>query len=585
MAKVRYPHVNAANKYARDVVAGRISACLYVRQACQRHLDDLKKEKQANYPYRFDRAKGEKICQFAELMVHTKGKWAGQPIRLEPWQKFALAVPFGWVRKSDGLRRFREIYDEIPRKNGKSVLGAIIGLYMGFAEGEPGAEVYSAATSEKQAYEVFRPAYMMIYKNPGFRNRFNIDLGGTIKNPGNIYSLESDSRFETEIGKPGDGASPHCWLQDEYHEAKTDVAYDTGKTGMGARMQPMMVVITTGGTNTACPCYLKRKQAIKVLAGEIVNDELFVLIYTIDDEDGWQDFEQWRAANPNIGVSVMEDFLRSQHRTAIQESKKRNTLKCKHLNLWSNAGEVFFDMVAFDNAADPTMLLSDFGGRPVWMGLDLAAKKDLCALMLLFKEGELYSLFSRYYLPEDRTKGEDMEHYAGWAHDGYIQTNPGRRIDYSIIREDIEQFAKDFDVDPPIDNPGYKENSGKGAVCNDPWNAQQLVSELELKKIGVTEISQTVQSLSEPMKELDAVICSGKFRHDGNPVTQWCFANTMARIDKNDNVFPFKEGEENKIDGAAAAINAMCQAMVVDVEEACSGNDGSLLNLDDWDDW
>ncbi|SDE21097.1 terminase large subunit [Desulfuromonas thiophila] len=556
MAKEKHPHVNKANRHARDVVAGKVPACLYVVQACKRHLDDLKREKTAAFPYRWDAAAAQRVCGFAELMPHVKGKWAGGPITLEPWQCFALCVLFGWLKKGDGKRRFREIYWEIPRKNAKSSLGAVIGNYMFSADGEPGAEVYSGATSLDQAMEVFRPAWLMAKKLPGYRQRFGVELGGTDKNPGNIYSMATGSRFEAVIGKPGDGASVHCGIVDEYHEHQNDHMYDCFATGMGSREQPLLAVITTAGTNTASPCFHRRKQAIKVLSGEVVDDQLFALIYTVDADDDWTDFEVWKKANPNYGVSVFEDYLRRQHQTAIRDARKQNILKCKHLNIWSNAGEAFFNMVEFEKCADSTLDINDFFGEPAYVGLDLAAKKDLAALMILFRKGPDYFLFSRYYLPEEETRGEDKAHYAGWAHDGYIMTTPGNRIDYSHIEDDIKQLARDHDLSGA--------DNGGGEVCNDPWNAQQLVSGLENEGIAVTEISQTVNMLSEPMKELDAIISAGNLHHDGNPVTYWCFANTMARKDKKDNVFPFKEGDENKIDGAVATINAMCRAMVED---------------------
>jgi phage terminase large subunit-like protein len=222
--------------------------------------------------------------------------------------------------------------------------------------------------------------------------------------------------------------------------------------------------------------------------------------------------------------------------------------------VWSNAGEAFFNMVDFEKSADSMLSLNDFYGEPAFVGLDLAAKKDLCALMILIKKERDYYLFSRFYLPESETYGEDKAHYAGWVHQGYITAIPGNRIDYEYIREDIKQLAKDLDLSG--------EQNGGGEICNDPWNAQQLVAELEGMGLAVTEVNQTVNMLSEPMKELDAVICDGRFHHDGNPVTYWCFANTMARRDKKDNVFPFKEGDENKIDGCVATIIAICRAMV-----------------------
>lgn len=552
----KHPYVNMANKYAREVVSGKIPACLYIIQACKRHLSDkkLSEIKKSTFPYKFDEKKAEDICVFAELMPHVKGKWAGTPIKLQPWQCFLFCVAFGWVRKSDGLRRFREIYAEIPRKNSKSTIGAIIGNYMFTADKEPGAEVYSGATTLKQAHEVFRPAWQMADRIDLFKKRFNIELGGTSKNPGNIFSVETSSRFEAVVGKPGDGASVHCGIVDEYHEHLTDHMYDCFSTGMGSREQPMLVVITTAGTNTASPCYHKRQQALKVLDGQIEDESLFVLVYSIDRDDDWTDFEVWKKANPNFGVSVFEDYLRKQHQTAIQDARKQNILKCKHLNVWSNAAEAFFNMVDFEKSADSMLSLNDFYGETAYIGLDLAAKKDLCALMILIKKDHDYYLFSRYYLPEMETKGEDKAHYAGWVHQGYITAIPGNRIDYEYIREDLKQLAKDLDLSG--------ENNGGGEICNDPWNAQQLVSELEIMGLPVTEIPQTVNFLSEPMKELDAVISAGRFHHDGNPVTYWCFANTMARRDKKDNVFPFKEGDENKIDGSVATITAMSRAMI-----------------------
>jgi phage terminase large subunit-like protein len=583
---VKHPLTNKANKYARDIVSGKIKACELIKLQCQKHLDDLAKEKNANFPYRFDKAAAEKFCTFAELMPHVKGEWKGTLIILEPWQCFFFAIPFGWVRKKDGLRRYREIDAEIPRKNAKSTMAAIIGLYMAFVDGEPGSEVYSGAATEKQAHEVFAPAWKMVKYSPGFKKRFNLDLSGTEKNPGTIYSMSSGSKFEAVVGKPGDGASVHCGIVDEFHEHQTDHTYDCFNTGMGSRSQPMLVVVTTAGTNTASPCYNLRTQAIKILKGERKDETVFVMIFTIDPapkvKDGeekppepWTIFENWITANPNYGVSIFEDYMKAQHATAIADARKQNILKCKHCNIWSNAADAYFNMVDFALCGDPTLNILDFAEQPVYIGMDLAAKKDLCARMRLFKRGDDYYLFSHYYLPSSEVVDEENAHYAGWAHDDYIELHQGNRIDLNSVQEDIEQDAKDFDV--------TGEENGGGEVCNDPWNAQQMVSNLMNKDIEVTEIVQQSNILSEPMKEIDALIADGKFHHDANPVTFWCFANTMATPDKKDNVFPFKSAPQNKIDGALATMNAMCRAMVTEISE-CNGNDGSLMDYD-WDDW
>jgi len=549
---MRRPLTNKANKYARDIVSGKILACQYVISACQRHLNDLERAKKKSFPYYFNPDMSEKMLSFAQNMEHTKGKWAGKPLFLEPWQCFCLGIPFGWLKKGDNLRRFREIFLLVPRKNGKSIKGAALGNYMFAADGEAGSEVYSVANSLKQAHEVFRPAWLMTAALPDYRKHFGIELGGTRKNPGNIFSLKNNSRFEALIRKPGDGASPHAWIQDEYHEAKSEDSYDTGKTGMGSRSQPMMIVVSSAGTNTASPCYVLQKQVEKILSGETVNDEIFGIIYSIDKDDDWTDFKNWEKANPNIGVSVSKDFLKSQLKTGVQNSRKQNIIKCKHLNLWSNAGSAWLNMVEWEKSSRDLNIL-DFTEQPCYIGLDLASKIDIASKMYLFKQDDDYYLFSQHYLPEERIQGEDQAHYAGWFEDEYIEVTPGARIDLEKIQDDIKEDAKTFDL-------SGMENGG-GEVCNDPWNAQQLITNLMAEDIACVEIPQTVVHLSEPMKEIEAAIKSGNFYHDGNPATTWMVGNVCCRIDKKENVFPYKEAPENKIDGAVATITAMSRAM------------------------
>ena len=567
---VKHPFVNKANKYARDIISGKIVSCLYVKLSASRHINDLEKSKKPNFPYKFDLAKAEKAIKFAQMMPHTKGKWSGSLIVFEPWQCFIFACLFGWVKKSNNLRRFKEVYAEIPRKNGKSIVGSVIGKYMFSADGEPGAEVYSGATTLAQALEVFRPAWLQTSKTTGYKNRFGIELGGTEKNPGNIYSMSTGSRFEAVVGKPGDGASVHCGIVDEYHEHKDDTLFDCFDTGMGAREQPILAAITTAGTNTSYPCFAKRNQVISVLEGKKVNDEMFGIIFTIDKEDDWTDFEVWKKANPNYNVSVFGDYLKRQHQTAIQNSRKQNILKCKHLNIWSNAGSTWLNSVEWEKASDPTLNIDDFWGDPVFLGLDLASKIDLAACMPLFKRDGHYYLFSKLYMPEDRTKGEEFAHYAGWAHDGYITITPGSRIDIDYIQEDIEELARNHDMSG--------EENGGGELCFDQYNTAQLVPKLDSQKIECVEIPQTVKYLSEPMKEIEAALKDGKFHHDGNPVTTWAFGNVTVFEDRNGNIFPRKEGAENKIDPAVATSVGMCRAMV-EQKEVKNGNYGSLLDI------
>ncbi|EHP7038824.1 phage GP46 family protein [Escherichia coli] len=280
MSRKSYPNVNAANQYARDVVRGKIVACQFVIQACQRHLDDLMAEKSKSFRYRFDKDLAERAAKFIQLLPHTKGEWAFKrmPITLEPWQLFVICCAFGWVNKGSRLRRFREVYTEIPRKNGKSAISAGVALYCFACDNEFGAEVYSGATTEKQAWEVFRPARLMCKRTPMLTEAFGIEV-----NASNMNRPEDGARFEPLIGNPGDGSSPHCAVVDEYHEHATDALYTTMLTGMGARRQPLMWAITTAGYNIEGPCYDKRREVIEMLNGSVRGYIRECLQWMIDD--------------------------------------------------------------------------------------------------------------------------------------------------------------------------------------------------------------------------------------------------------------------------------------------------------------
>jgi phage terminase large subunit-like protein len=526
-----------ASKYARDALSGKIPACLYVRQACQRHLNNLESSKRPEYPFRFDREAADHICSFAENMVHVKGEWAGGKIKLQPWQIFLFSVTFGWLRKADGLRRFREIYWEIPRKNSKSTMGAIAGNYMAWADGEPGAEVYSGATSEKQAWEVFGPARLMVRNNREFREHFGIFVGAQ-----NLSCLEDGSKFEPIIGKPGDGASPHCALVDEYHEHSSSDLYDTMLTGMGARLQPMLMVITTAGTDTSGPCFAKRDYAVKVLAGVIENEELFPVIYTIDEEDDWTQEATWRKANPNYGVSVYADFLEARRKEAMQVASRQNVLKCKHLNVWSNAAVAWLNMLDWAKC-EQDISLSDFKGEKAWIGVDLAQKGDLTAMIILFRREKEYYLFGKYYLPEDTVRLPHNAHYQIWEVDGYLTVTPGAVTDYQFLLDDLLSWVTPYAIQ---------------GLAYDPNQATFLMQQVEKAvSFDVIEITQSRQSLNEPMQEFGAAVKDAKMHHDGNPVLTWMAANVKLPKGNVKYIIPCREGAQNKIDGIVAAIMAV----------------------------
>ena len=463
-------HPETAHRYALDVVTGKVLACKWVKLACERHLSDLNRTKLSGFPYVFDPAKASRICRFIEQLPHTKGDWAltvggrDNRIQLEPWQCFIYSVVFGWVHRETRLRRFRIAYICVPRKNGKSILAAGTGNYMFASDGEFGAEVYAGATCQRQAWEVFRPAKQMVQRTPRLREVFGIHVGAK-----NLAILDNGSRFEPVVGDPGDGASPSCAIVDEYHEHRTDTLVDTMRTGMGARKQPLLWIITTAGVNIAGPCHDLQRDVEKVLEGTIQREELFGIVYTVDADDDWTSELALKKANPNFGVSVFEDFLLAEQSAAIQNSRKQNIFKTKHLNIWCGANVAWMNMQKWKALADSSLSLEQFAGEPAWIGCDLSSSIDITAVVLVFKRllnGEPhYYVFGRYYLPRERAEDPDFQHYQQWLHDGYLFGIDGPTVDLTIVRTGLLLDAERFDVRQIAFDPwGRARNAARAAA-------------------------------------------------------------------------------------------------------------------------
>lgn len=539
-------HAERATEYARDVIAGRIVACQWVKLACKRHLDDLERQDTDGFPYVFDADKADKACRFIELLPHVKGRWAREreTIRLEPWQCFSVASIYGWVQAESGTRRFRKASVYVPRKNGKSITAAGVGNYMFAADGEAGAEVYSGASTEAQAWEVFRPAREMVRRTPDLQNAAGIEVNAkTLARPQDL------SMFAPVIGKPGDGASPHCAIIDEYHEHASSDQYDTMLTGMGAREQPLMFVISTAGDDIEGPCYDDWRTVQRILEGTVQDEEHYGIIYTIDEGDDWSDPAALEKANPNIGVSVSREFLLARQREAVQNARHQYRFQIKHLNVWVASRSAFYNAEKWRGLGDQTLTLDAMRGRYCYVGLDLASKVDVAAMELLFppdSQGEPWTLLSRFYVPEERLEEPEGERYRGWVTDGWMTATDGSKIDLQRIQDDIADLASVVDV---------------RGVAYDPWQAAQLAGNLEREGLKMVEYRQTVQMMSEPMKESEALILSGQIWHDGNPAMSWMIGNVVAKIDAKDNVFPRKERDQDKIDGPVAWISALGMAL------------------------
>jgi len=326
---------------------------------------------------------------------------------------------------------------------------------------------------------------------------------------------------------------------------------------MGAREQPLMLMITTAGSNIEGPCFDMQLDCQKMLEGSLDDDRTFALIYGIDEGDEWTSLESLKKANPNYGVSVNEDFLLAQLQQAKNNARKQSSFKTKHLNIWVGSKDAFYNVEKWRALSDPELSLDDFKGMPAYIGLDLASRVDIAAVEILIPFEGKYIQFGKHYLPE--AAAEEKEHYVKWTAEGILNVTGGEIIDFNEIKEDILELCEHLDV---IE------------LAYDPFQATMLVTELMEEGVNVVEMRPTVLNFSEPMKELDSLIRAGRIKHNGDACFTWMLSNVTGKLDKKDNIYPNKDRPENKIDGPVALMMALGRAML----EQTSGVAGAIEN-------
>ena len=523
--------VEPVGAYARAVQSGRVPAGKYHRLACVRHLADRKREKTARYPYRFDGVRAAKVVRFFLNLKHYKGEWAGEPIVLQPWQVFIVGSVFGWVHKKTGLRRFRKAYVEIPRKNGKSVLGAGVILYVTFADGEPGAEGYVTATKYDQARIVFDFAKKMV-KTSALKSHIHTSVR-------NMHQESTGSKLEPLSADHDsmDGLNVHACVLDEFHAQKDRGIIDVIETAMGSRRQPLLFEITTSGSDPLSPCGVEHDYARKVLDGVIGDETFFAFIAHADEGDDPFKAATWKKANPNYNVSVKPDDLKALARKAKHMPSALATFQQKRLDIWINTATPWLNLEGWragQTGDDAAELL----GRTCWGGLDLSSKTDLSALALAFQPeeaGERWRLLCWFFTPEDGLEEREQQArapYRQWVDEGHILTNDGTRIDQDFIRQTIHEVRSRYDVQ---------------RIGADPWNAEHLIRELndEWEEDRVVVVDQNFKQLSDASKELGAEVAGGRVDAGGNPVMDWMVSNVVVVTDNNENIRPTKDPNVN----------------------------------------
>jgi phage terminase large subunit-like protein len=508
----------------------------------------VKKKAKREGEFTFDEEAADlAVTFFPRFLEHVKAEWAGRPFDLDDWQKEQIVRPlFGWKRP-DGTRRYRTVYVEVPRKNGKSTLGAGIALILLYADHEPGAEVYSAAADRDQAAIVFDLAKSMVQASPDLSSRSEVYRRSiVVPRTGSAYHVLS-ADVKTKHGK-----NAHGVIFDELHAQPNRELWDVLTTSTGARRQPVVLAITTAGYDRESICWEVHDYASKVRDGVIQDDSFLPVIYGAALEEDWRDQKVWQRVNPGLGVSVKLDYLEQEARKAAETPSYQNTFRRLHMNQWTQQNTRWIDLTVWDacgGAVDPEALR----GRGCYAGLDLSTTTDIAALVLLFPpiEGDnQFHALPFFWVPEEtvaKRSRRDQVPYDAWVRDGFIEATEGNVADYDVIRKRINELLERYEL---------------REVAVDRWNASQITSQLVSDGVTMVPFGQGYRDMSAPTKELEKLLLSKRLRHSGNPVLRWMADNVSVRQDPAGNLKPDKAKSTGRIDGIVALIMALGRAIV-----------------------
>ena len=540
-------------KYSNEILNSDIVSNEKHKQACRRFLNDLEKQGTENFPYVFDEERGTRFIDWMKVFKHRKGVLAGQYIDPHIIQKFIFVNIYGWVHKDTGYRRFNKAYWGVGRKNAKSQSLGTVGSYESSAFGELSAEVYCAATKKDQAKIVWDEIDGMIRGNNDLKNKFKVAYGiiTHLKSGSTIKPLSKEDR------KTGDGYNPQCGIIDEYHAHETDEMYEIIESGMGARLQPLMMIITTAGFNLSNPCYrVEYKYVSQILDpnSPIENDQYFVMINELDKEDDIKDETNWIKANPILcSYEGGIEYIRKRLKVALDVPEKMKNFLTKNMNIWVDQKDDGYMMMDRWDKCGQEIDLSILENLECTVGIDLSAKIDLTSVSFEFKlpDGK-YLTLSHSFMPEDtlQTKTRtDKVPYSLWEEQGWITTTPGAVVDYNFIKSYIKSFE-------------YNYKCRVKEICTDPWNATQFMQDMEQEGYIVIEIRQGMATLCGPTKDFREQVYQNKIIHNNNPVLTWSVNNAVTKSDSNENIMLDKSKSTERIDPIASLINAHVRSML-----------------------
>lgn len=562
-------------EYINKVINKELPVCQAAFLAVKRHLDDIEKSKNNDYPFYFDEDEAKRPITFIQSLVHTKGEWANHNIILESWEQFIIASIFGWRRKENKLRRYKKAYVQVSRKNGKTTFASGIGNYCFFCDSpaEAGVEIYYIATKKDQAKIAWSESERQIRKAKAL-NKEAI----TYKQTSTITKKKDTASKSKPLGQDSnteDGLNPHLVIVDEYHAHPDNELLNVLESGMGARRQPLTFIITTAGFDKTSVCFSEYEYAKQILQGSLNNDEYFCIIYEPDNiKDIWIFMSEYKEklnnnqntqeqeelinniifqANPNINISVKDSYLKSRLFEGLDKPAQRTDILTKNLNVWTQASEVWISSDRWlKSYLHQNININELKGKRACIGLDLATTRDIAAYVLCFDtvDNDPYILLPRFFMPKENIRQrskEDRVPYELWASQGLITLTNGDIIDFDIIESSILQDAKDFEI---IE------------IAYDPWKAIEIITHLESEGFKMQQVRQSfaVGGLSEGTSLFEKTIDERKLLHGNNPVLNWMISCCEVKTDGRDNYLPVKPDRRRsykRIDGVVASIMAL----------------------------
>lgn len=531
--------MNFIDEYLEQIKNGRAVVGRRIKEQYQKLSNDIHNPTVCCV---FDQERAERPIRFIETFCkHSKGEWAGQPVKLELFQKAFISALFGFVDKTTGVRRYRETMFYVARKNGKSTLLSGLALYMLIADNEPGAEVYSVASKKDQAKIIFDETLNMVKQSK--------DLSEVLKKrKSDLYFSLTFSKMQP-LGKNSDtldGLNSHLVIMDELHSIKDRNLYEVMKQSQSARRQPLMIMITTAGTVRECIFDDTYKYACDVADG-IIQDKTFLpILYELDKKDEWLNPMAWEKANPGLNrIKKLDDLIAKVER-AKNSPRDLTGILVKDFNVISTVGSAWLTFEDINN--QERFNIEDFRGCYAIGGADLSITTDLtCATILLMDKNQKRYVKQMYWLPKDNFEQRVYEEkipYDKWLEAGLLRLCAGNSINYSDVTAWFMEVVNEWDITPAW-------------IYYDSYSARYWVDEMKNAGFNMVRCIQGAKTLSLPMQMLGADLQAKKVNYDNNSLLKWCLTNTGVETDRNGNIVPIKaQGAKNRIDGAASLLDA-----------------------------